>query len=77
MAVCKECDENFEWQDDVIQVGDNFYHKDCVEIYPTGYSAFIGDDYLGETENHDGSMACEFFPDLLDEDEEQSEDYER
>jgi len=27
---CKACDETFVWNDDVILVNDEIYHKDCV-----------------------------------------------
>lgn len=59
MSKCGACSKHFRWTDDVVVVNDNFYHKDCVSLYPTGYVAFIGDDCLGETENDDGQMAIE------------------
>lgn len=67
---CKACDDPFNWNDDVIEVSDDLYHKDCVTLYPTGFVAFIGDECLGETENEDGQMACEIIDDLLNDDEE-------
>jgi hypothetical protein len=63
---CVACKDEFRWNDDVIIVDDNLYHKDCVTLYPTGYVAFIDDDFLGETENEDGQMACEIIDGLLD-----------
>lgn len=62
---CKACSEPFHWDDEVIEVKDEFYHKKCVELYPTGYFAMLDDEPLGETENDDGSMAFE----ILDDDE--------
>lgn len=55
---CGACSEEFSWDDDVVEVKNEFYHKDCVELYPIGYFAMLDDEPLGETENDDGSMAC-------------------
>lgn len=66
---CKACEETFSWQDEVILVNDEVYHKDCVQLYPTGYVAYIDDEFLGETENEDGSSAY----DILDEGEYEEE----
>lgn len=66
---CKACDETFTWNEDVILVNDDVYHKDCVSLYPTGYVAYIDDEFLGETENEDGSSAY----DILDEGEYEEE----
>lgn len=60
---CEACSEPFQWDDDVIEVKDNYYHKNCVELYPTGYFAMLDDEPLGETENDDGSMAFEVLED--------------
>jgi hypothetical protein len=62
---CKACEEPFNWDDDVVEVKNEFYHKDCVSLYPTGYFAMLDDEPLGETENEDGSIAFE----ILEEDE--------
>jgi len=62
---CGACSEHFQWNDDVIVVNDDIYHKDCVSLYPTSYFAMLDGEVLGETENEDGSMAFE----MLDEDE--------
>lgn len=53
MEKCKACSDYFKWDDEVIEVDDEYYHKDCVTLYPTGYVAFLDDDCLGETENAD------------------------
>lgn len=34
---CQSCLEKFKWDDEVIEVRDEYYHKDCVTLYPTGY----------------------------------------
>ena len=60
---CKACEDNFYWNDEVIIVNDELYHKDCVSLYPTGYYAMLDDEPLGETENEDGEMACEILDD--------------
>lgn len=65
LEYCKVCDEPFEWNDETIQVVNDYYHKKCVTLYPTGFCAFADDIFLGETENDDGSLAYS----LLNEDE--------
>lgn len=58
----------------MVLVEEHAYHKDCVTLYPSGFVAFIDGEYLGETENDDGQMACEIIDDLLlDEEDEQGE----
>ena len=57
LKYCNACDDPFKWDDEIIQVDNDYYHKGCVTLYPTGYCAFIDDNYLGETENSDGDMA--------------------
>jgi len=56
MKRCPECKETFRWNDDVIHADDNFYHKDCVQMIPTGYVAYIGDHCIGEVDYED--TAC-------------------
>ncbi len=72
---CKACSDYFKWDDDVIQVDNDYYHKDCVTLYPTGYCAFLYEDYLGETENDDGDMAFSLLSkgEYIDLDEEETE----
>ncbi|MGQ4233992.1 hypothetical protein [Enterococcus faecalis] len=72
---CKACSDYFKWDDDVIQVDNDYYHKDCVTLYPTGYYAFIGEDCLGVTENDGGSLACSLLNEgtYIDLDEEETE----
>ena len=65
---CTACENLFIWNDEVILVNDELYHKDCVTLYPTGFVAFLDDQPLGETENEDGSAASDYIPELLDED---------
>lgn len=60
IKLCEACSETFLWDDDVIIIDDKVYHKDCVSLYPTGYVAFIDDNFLGETENDDGGMAFDW-----------------
>jgi len=71
-AYCKACEEKFEWNDIVVVVEDTPYHKDCLSLYPSGYVAFLDDEFLGETENEDGELAFEIIDDLLDEEEEEN-----
>jgi hypothetical protein len=59
LKLCKACEDSFDWRDDVIVVDDDYYHKNCVELYPIGYIAMLDDQPLGETENDDGTMAFE------------------
>lgn len=63
---CTACEEHFVWNDEVILVNDELYHKSCLKLYPTGFVAYLGDECLGETENEDGSSACEYIPELLE-----------
>jgi len=57
LKLCEACNEPFNWDDDVILVEDDIYHKDCVTLYPMGYFAMLDDEPLGETENDDGDEA--------------------
>lgn len=66
MNKCKACEYLFKWNDEVVIVDDEVYHKDCLELYPTGYYAMLDGEPLGETENDDGQMACEIIDGLLD-----------
>lgn len=66
---CKACEETFIWNEDVILVNDEVYHKDCVTLCPTGYYAMLDGEPLGETENDDGSSAY----DILNEGEYEEE----
>lgn len=70
MSKCTSCEDKFKWNDQVVIVDDNLYHKDCLDLYPTGYYAFIDGEPLGETENEDGEMAYEIIDGLLTDDEE-------
>lgn len=63
LKCCNACDDPFHWEDEVVIVDDEHYHKDCVELYPTGYVAFLDDNCLGETENDDGQSAYEILDD--------------
>lgn len=58
---CEACNDPFYESDVVIEVGDDVYHKDCVELYTAGYVAYSDGNFLGETENDDGTDACELF----------------
>lgn len=69
MNKCTACADDFEWNDYVVIVDDKLYHKDCLELNPTGYFAMLGGEPLGETENEDGQMAFEIIDGLLTEDE--------
>jgi hypothetical protein len=63
---CVACKDEFRWNDYAIIVDDELYHKNCLELYPTGYYAMLDGEPLGETENDDGQMACEIIDGLLD-----------
>lgn len=69
MNKCKACDDPFVWNDYVVIVEDDHYHKDCVDLHPISYFAMIGEEPLGETENEDGQMACEIMDDYLEDEE--------
>ena len=72
---CAACKDYFEWDQDVVEVKDNYYHRDCVTLYVKEYVAYVDDEYLGETENEDGQMACSVLADgqYIDVDEDQEE----
>ena len=54
---CEECLEEFNWDDQVVNVEGNLYHDDCIELYSNGFVAFdVSGNFLGETET-EGSMA--------------------
>ena len=61
MKQCAACSENFQWDDDVVEVRDEFYHKDCVELYPISYFAMLDGEPLGETENDGVDPAYDIF----------------
>jgi len=56
MTKCAECVQPFKWDDDVVNVDDRYFHKKCVELVPSGYVAYVNDEYIGEVEYED--MAC-------------------
>lgn len=56
MTKCTECLDVFKWDDDVVSVGDSYFHKQCVELVPSGHVAYVNDEYIGEVEYED--MAC-------------------
>lgn len=66
MSKCVSCEDEFLWNDTVVIVDDELYHKDCLELYPTGYFAMLDGEPLGETENEDGQLAYEIIDGLLD-----------
>ena len=65
MPKCKACDDKFVWNDDVVIVDDECYHKDCLTLVPMGFYALLDGEPLGETENDEGDMACEIFDELI------------
>lgn len=56
MKKCNECLETFNWDDHVVNVEDQYFHKECVTLYPMGYIAFANEQPIGEVEYDD--MAC-------------------
>lgn len=56
MKRCEECHETFRWDDDVVNVDDRYYHKECVQLFPSEYVVYVNDDYIGVVEYED--MAC-------------------
>lgn len=56
MKTCNECLEVFKWDDDVVNVEDIYFHKDCVELVPSGYVAFANDEFIGEVEYEDSAF---------------------
>jgi len=68
MPKCNACNDEFVWNDDVVIVNDEYYHKDCLTLVPAGFYALLDGEPLGETENDEGQMAFEIFEELLLED---------
>jgi len=60
LKLCPVCNDPFGMFEDVILVDDEIYHKDCVDVYPSSYFAMLDGEFLGETENEDGSCAFEY-----------------
>lgn len=57
LVKCPICDEPFNQDDGTIEVRGEYYHEDCVVLYPTVWCAFDGEEYLGVTENDKGDPA--------------------
>ena len=60
---CAVCGDPFKWSEDVVVIDDTLRHTRCVTLHPSGYVAFVGDEYIGETENDNGDMAFEILDD--------------
>lgn len=56
MKACNECLETFKWDDDVVNVGEHYFHSQCVELVPSEHVAFVNDEYIGVVEYED--TAC-------------------
>ena len=69
MPKCKACDDEFDWNDVVVIVNDECYHKDCLTLVTTGFYALLDGEPLGKTENDEGEMAFEIFDELILEDD--------
>lgn len=55
MKRCDECVEVFKWDDDVVNIGDRCFHRDCVELVPSSYVAFVNGEFIGEVEYEDSA----------------------
>lgn len=57
---CRECLEEIEELDEIISIDNEYYHTDCVKLYPTGYIALTHEgDMVGEVDDDsDGQLAC-------------------
>lgn len=53
MKKCDECLEVFMWDDEVVNVGDRYWHRGCVELIPINYGAYVGDEYIGTVDYED------------------------
>ncbi len=56
MKRCEECYQTFKWDEDVVNVNDDYYHKNCVEMVPVEHVAYVNGEYIGVVEYED--MAC-------------------
>lgn len=69
---CRACGDEFVWNDSVVIVSDEKYHRDCIELYPIGWFAMTLDgEPIGETENEEGQLAFEIDDGLLEEESEE------
>lgn len=57
---CEYCLNEFGQFENVILVNDTLYHDYCVTLYPSGYVVFVGDEYIGDSENDEGDSAYEY-----------------
>lgn len=57
---CESCYSEFGQFENAVLVNDRLYHDYCVTLHPSGYVVFIGDEYIGESENDEGQWACEY-----------------
>lgn len=61
MKTCPVCEKHFSSFEDVVGIGEKYFHEECIEIIPVKYCAYIPGDYeegfLGEFEEGDKSWA--------------------
>lgn len=69
MKKCDKCVEVFKWDDDVANVDDRYFHKECVELVPSSYVAFANDEFIGEVEYEDSAFLALNDGDYLEESE--------
>lgn len=53
MKKCNKCLEVFKWDDVIVNSDDLYFHKECVELYPSSYVVFVDDEFVGEVEYED------------------------
>ncbi|MGJ0916636.1 hypothetical protein ACR77M_13105 [Enterococcus avium] len=69
MKKCPVCEKHFTSFEDIVEIGDKYFHEECIEIMPVKYCAYIPGDYedgfLGEFEESNKSWVSN----LMDEGE--------
>lgn len=72
---CEQCEKTFKWDDELVSSGDNFYHKECVHVFPIAYGIqLLNGDYIGESDVEDGEMAFHLLNDGEYEENEEEEE---
>jgi len=65
LLICPECNEPFEWDDNVLLVEDKdaYYHEGCIEIYPATYLIMDKNDNVLGMADTDVDMALSIMDD--------------
>jgi|GEM_PF-1301332 len=62
---CAHCLEEIQSCEEIFEMDNKIYHKDCVELHPIQYVVFLNDECIGTIDADD----VQFSDDLLNEGE--------